>query len=117
MTLSGQFPFLNLNPNPNLNPLRAEGERLRLGLRLRIGRTRKLLCLFLLTPLFAMTALGGSLALHTQANEMVELTLASAPSYSDPFNQVELDVVFLDPTGHEFRVPAFCDGGNTWNAR
>jgi hypothetical protein len=74
-------------------------------------RTRRLLGLILLAPLFAVAALGGGLSLHTQANVMVELTLAAAHTYSDPFNQVELDVVFTDPAGHEFRVPAFWDGG------
>ena len=35
----------------------------------------------------------------------------------DPFNQVQLDAVFVDPTGGELRVPAFWDGGRTWKAR
>src|SRR5580658_5110344 len=107
MKLVDQFPLLNRNRNPNRNRFRAD----RLGLRLR------LLLLILLVPLLAMPALGGSLSLHTQANVMVELTLSAARNYTDPFNQVNLDVVFIDPTGHEFRVPAFWDGGGTWKAR
>jgi hypothetical protein len=64
-----------------------------------------------------MNVLAGGLSLQSQANVMVELTLAAARTYSDPFNQVVLDVVFTDPTGHDFRVPAFWDGGTTWKAR
>jgi hypothetical protein len=69
-----------------------------------------------LSPFLALTAFGG-LSLRTQANVMVELTLTAARTYADPFNQVELDAVFVDPTGHELRVPAFWDGGRTWKAR
>jgi hypothetical protein len=71
----------------------------------------------LLLPWLALTALAGGLSLRTEANVMVEVNLTSARGYSDPFNQVNLDVVFKDPTGHEFRVPAFWDGGATWKAR
>jgi hypothetical protein len=76
----------------------------------------KLLLPILLGPFLAVTALGG-LSLRTQANVMVELTLTAARTYSDPFNQVQLDAVFVDPTGGELRVPAFWDGGRTWKAR
>jgi hypothetical protein len=48
---------------------------------------------------------------------MVEMTLTAARTYSDPFNQVELDAVFVDPKGHLLRVPAFWDGGQTWKVR
>ena len=82
-----------------------------------LGRVGALRLTILLVWMFAMTALGGVLSFHTQANVMVELTLAATRSYSDPFNQVELDVVFIDPKGREFRVPAFWDGGRTWKAR
>ncbi len=76
----------------------------------------KMLLPLLLGPFMALTAWGG-LSLRTQANVMVELTLAAARTYTDPFNQVQLDAVFVDPAGHEFRVPAFWDGGRTWKVR
>lgn len=60
-------------------------------------------------------AAGG--AFHTEANVMVELTFKAKQVYADPFNQVTLDVVFIDPSGRELRVPAFWDGGNVWKAR
>ena len=69
------------------------------------------------------TGLSGSAtpvnaaAKTTPANVMTELTFDSAKDYSDPFNQVELDVAFIDPSGKEFRVPAFWGGGKTWRVR
>ena len=78
---------------------------------------RRLFLLILLLPQLAITVFARELSLQTQANVMVEMTLTSARTYSDPFNQVVLDVIFTDPTGHESRVPAFWDGGNIWKAR
>jgi hypothetical protein len=37
--------------------------------------------------------------------------------YSDPFNQVTLDVSFTEPGGAQLRVPAFWAGSNLWKAR
>jgi hypothetical protein len=76
----------------------------------------KLLLPILLGPLMALTALG-QISLRTQANVAVEVTLTAARTYSDPFNQVTLDAVFVDPSGHELRVPAFWDGGQIWKVR
>lgn len=41
----------------------------------------------------------------------------SGKSYPDPFNEVELDVIFTGPQGVEHRVPAFWAGGNVWRVR
>jgi hypothetical protein len=76
----------------------------------------KLLLPILLAPFMAATA-SGELSLRTQANVMVEFTLTAARAYTDPFNQVVLDAVFVDPAGQELRVPAFWDGGQTWKVR
>lgn len=71
--------------------------------------------------LFCLTWLGAGPVLadtfHTRANVMVEMTFNAAHDYADPFNQVTLDVVFVDPSGRELRVPAFWDGGHVWKAR
>jgi hypothetical protein len=56
-------------------------------------------------------------AAPTQANVATELAFAASRSYSDPFNDVRLDVVFVDPQGRELRVPAFWAGGNLWKVR
>lgn len=62
-------------------------------------------------------ATAKELVLKTEANVMVELTFTGRRVYADPFNEVTLDVVFLDPKGRELRVPAFWDGTNLWKAR
>jgi len=55
--------------------------------------------------------------LKTEANVMVELTFTASRNYADPFNEVTLDVIFLDPQGRELRVPAFWAGTNVWKVR
>jgi hypothetical protein len=51
------------------------------------------------------------------AHSVVEWSYNSAKAYADPFNDVELDVVFRDPQGHEQTVPAFWAGEQTWRIR
>ena len=53
----------------------------------------------------------------TAANMPHEVTFTSTGQYVDPFNQVVLDVVFTDPKGKTFRVPAFWAGANRWKVR
>ena len=48
---------------------------------------------------------------------VVEWSYNSGKAYADPFNDVELDVVFTDPQGHEQTVPAFWAGEQTWRIR
>ena len=48
---------------------------------------------------------------------VVEWSYAAEKPYADPFNDVELDVVFTDPQGHEQTVPAFWAGEQTWRIR
>ena len=64
-----------------------------------------------------LAADGSERVLKTEANVMVELSFTARRTYADPFNEVTLDVVFLDPKGHELRVPAFWAGTNLWKAR
>jgi hypothetical protein len=65
----------------------------------------------------ALAAIGKEPVLRTEANRMVELTLRASRTYGDPFNEVRLDVTFIDPRGRELRVPAFWAGGAVWKAR
>lgn len=53
----------------------------------------------------------------TQQNCMTEWHFSSGPAYSDPFNEVDLDILVTDPDGEEFRVPAFWSGESTWRVR
>lgn len=45
-----------------------------------------------------------------------EITLVSSKNYSDPFNDVELDV-YLFCDGKKYTMPGFWDGGNIWKFR
>src|SRR5688572_12318641 len=47
---------------------------------------------------------------------MFERTFRSKKSYSDPFNEVEVDVIF-NKDGETWRVPAFWRGGQKWTVR
>ena len=53
----------------------------------------------------------------TPANTPVERAFTAQRAYADPFNEVVLDVIFTDPSGTEFRVPAFWAGGKVWKVR
>ncbi len=46
-----------------------------------------------------------------------EWSYSSGKSYADPFNEVELDIVFTDPAGANLTAPAFWAGGQTWRVR
>jgi hypothetical protein len=65
----------------------------------------------------ALAAIGQEPVLRTEVNRMVELTFRASRTYGDPFNEVRLDVTFIDPRGRELRVPAFWAGGAVWKAR
>lgn len=76
---------------------------------------------------FCRSCVTGLCLLHNSArgvtnayasqNRPFEWSYESAKSYTDPFNQVELDLVVTTPAGAEQRVPAFWSGGSTWRVR
>jgi hypothetical protein len=47
---------------------------------------------------------------------VVEWTIESQKSYADPFNDVDVDVVF-ERSGQSWRVPTFWRGGSEWTIR
>lgn len=50
--------------------------------------------------------------------EPVEWAYRSTKSYADPFNEVDVDVVFVkEDTGEQWRVPTFWAGSNEWRVR
>src|SRR5438128_2913145 len=65
----------------------------------------------------ALAAVAREPVLRTEANVMVELSFTASRAYSDPFNEVTLDVIFIEPRGRELRVPAFWAGTNVWKVR
>lgn len=50
------------------------------------------------------------------ARTATEWSFTTGKKYADPFNEVELDVVFRGPGGEQ-RVPAFWAGGGEWRVR
>ncbi len=48
---------------------------------------------------------------------VLEWEYASGKAYADPFNEVDLDVIFTDPNGREQKVPAFWAGEQSWRIR
>jgi hypothetical protein len=75
--------------------------------------------------LFCQTAPAGLLFFRqTQAQDRFamqncpnEWSYSSGKTYVDPFNEVELDVVFTPPSGEKVRMPAFWAGDQTWRVR
>ncbi|HLJ14971.1 MAG TPA: DUF4038 domain-containing protein [Bryobacteraceae bacterium] len=66
---------------------------------------------------FALERVARGQSMYAIANSPVEWSYNSGKHYDDPFNDVELDVVFTDPSGKEYRNPAFWAGGQTWRVR
>lgn len=52
----------------------------------------------------------------TVQERMAEWTVHSQKTYKDPFNDVDVDVVFFNG-GQSWRVPMFWRGGNSWTVR
>ena len=50
-------------------------------------------------------------------NKPIEFALMAERAYGDPFNEVEVDVVFADTAGAMWRVPAFWSGDNVFRVR
>lgn len=55
--------------------------------------------------------------LQTPAHQMLEIRLASAVAYAQPFRAVELDAVFTTPGGRTVKVPGFWAGDDRWCLR
>jgi len=52
-----------------------------------------------------------------EQNQPIEWAYRSQKTYKDPFNEVDVDVVFTREDGQQWRVPAFWAGGNEWRVR
>src|SRR5580700_10127416 len=65
----------------------------------------------------AIPAGAFAVEVATQSNVPVELSLHASRPHADPFNDVTLDLVFVEPDGTIREVPAFWAGGDTWKAR
>ena len=54
---------------------------------------------------------------RTHQNQVAEITMSSAKTYQDPFNEISLFAVFTAPNGSIKKVPAFWEGGDVWRIR
>ncbi len=81
--------------------------------RLSTKRLTRVGVVLLLAPLGAAMAQSRTPAADTS---LFEATFESAQGYADPFNEVDVDVVFTRD-GQSWRVPAFWRGGGKWTVR
>ena len=70
------------------------------------------LFLLLILFLFSLTAYGQG----NQKWKVFETTFVSTKDYSNPFMDVQVDVLF-EKDGKNWKIPAFWDGDNTWKVR
>ncbi|HHY83525.1 MAG TPA: DUF4038 domain-containing protein [Clostridiales bacterium] len=54
---------------------------------------------------------------YAMQNVAAEWGYMSAKAYGDPFNEIELDIVFTNDSGKTWRVPAYWAGDNEWRVR
>ncbi len=54
---------------------------------------------------------------YVMQNCIFEWTFESEKFYKDPFNDVDVSVIFSEPDGSKKAIPAFWAGGNTWRVR
>ena len=59
----------------------------------------------------------STVSLSTQANQITEIRLQSRSVYKDPFNEITLDAIFIDPSGTTRKIPAFWAGSDIWCIR
>jgi Domain of unknown function (DUF5060)/Protein of unknown function (DUF4038) len=69
----------------------------------------------LLTCLFVRLARASPPPVEPQ-ERMAEWTIESQKVYADPFNDVDVDVIF-ERNGESWRVPTFWSGDNRWTVR
>src|SRR5690348_15267372 len=74
------------------------------------------LAIFLLT-LSSFVSLAKDSQQKTEANVLVEISFTAAKPHDDPFNTVEVNVLFTDASGSQKLVPAFWAGGSVWKVR
>ncbi len=71
----------------------------------------------LLTVCFLLPLAGFARQLTVPQNQVIQWSYESSKEYEDPFRDVELDLIVLQPGGQKQTVPAFWSGENTWTFR
>ena len=78
-------------------------------------QTVRIVAMICLTAFLAPTHAATDVPAMT-AERMFEWTIESGKVYSDPFNDVDVDVIF-GKDGRSWRVPTFWRGGQRWTVR
>jgi hypothetical protein len=65
----------------------------------------------------AQSQMAPAVVRMAEQHEPIEWGYTSQKTYSDPFNEVDVDVVFTNDAGRQWRVPTFWAGGNEWRVR
>ena len=73
-------------------------------------------CYLVLFFITFCTSVYGQSNKRAQQWKVFETTFESSKSYTNPFTDVEIDVVF-EKDGKSWKIPAFWDGENTWKVR
>lgn len=85
--------------------------------KMRFTITQFVICVAaLLAPLRVEAARSSPPPAAVAHERMVEWTIESRKQYADPFNDVDVDVIF-SKNGHSWRVPAFWRGLQQWTVR
>jgi Protein of unknown function (DUF4038)/Domain of unknown function (DUF5060) len=69
------------------------------------------------TVLDAQSQTTSTVVMTGEQNQPSEWGYTSQKTYKDPFNEVDVDVVFTREDGQQWKVPAFWAGGNNWRIR
>src|SRR5262245_58754346 len=79
-----------------------------------IASSKSVLSVVLLVALCATSAVSRELPISV--TRMFEWTIESRKAYADPFDDVDIDVIF-ERDGQSWRVPTFWRGGSRWTVR
>src|ERR1700722_195213 len=82
------------------------------------GKTAAIACVLAFIASFAADRViaAGYEGPPVAAERIVEWAIESKKIYADPFNDVDVDVIF-ERAGQRWRVPAFWRGGSRWTVR
>jgi hypothetical protein len=72
---------------------------------------------FLFFAMLVFDASCSQIAINVPQFGRFETTIQNNQTYSDPFRDVTLDVIFTSPDGRQINFWGFYDGGNTWGIR
>ena len=75
-----------------------------------------ILC-FLFIAIHQLASADTGKPISAEQWRMVEISFTSEKTYADPFDEVDMQAIFLGPGAVKITRPAFWAGGNTWKVR